>query len=56
MIKLGYAHLYKRKIKKKNKRKFIEQYVFDLLPEFKALIDFRLLNYKDNKTKSIIKL
>lgn len=58
MIKLGYIHFYKRKIKKKNKRKFIEQVYIDLLPEFKALID---LNYLENKNKrnrqqSIIKL
>lgn len=58
MIILGYAHFYKRKIKKKNKRKFIEQYVFDILPEFKPLIDSRLIEYKyrENRQQSIIKI
>lgn len=58
MIILGYAHLYKRKIRKRNKRKFIEQYVFDILPEFKSLLDYRYLEYKykESRQQSIIKL
>ena len=58
MIKLGYIHFYKRKIKKKNKRKFIEQVYIDLLPEFKPLIGSNYLENKNkrNRQQSIIKL
>ena len=55
---LGYTHYYKRKIKKKNKRKFIEQLKIDLLPEFKVFIDSKVLENKNkrNRQHSIIKL
>ena len=55
---LGYVHFYKRKIKKKNKRKFIEQIKIDLLPEFICFTDSNYLKYKykENREQSIIKL
>lgn len=42
-MKIAYVRVIKRKIKIRNKRKIITQFYFNILPEFKRLIDMKRL-------------
>lgn len=42
-MKIAYVRVVKRKIKIRNKRKIISQIQFNILPEFKQLIDIKRL-------------
>ena len=42
-MQIGYVKIFKRKIKIRNKRKIITQIYFNILPEFKHLIDMKRL-------------